>query len=88
MITTGTATAVPRRNRSLWKTGFFTVAHFLNDSYPNLYPALLPVLMVAMHFSVVLAGLLSSIAALTTQLLQPLMGLWADRVGTRYFVVG
>ncbi|PSR20167.1 MAG: MFS transporter [Sulfobacillus acidophilus] len=70
-----------------WRTAYFTVAHFLNDSYPNLYPALLPVLMVAMHFSVAMAGLLSSIAALTTQMLQPLMGLWADRVGTRYFVV-
>ncbi|MDA8194344.1 MAG: MFS transporter [Thermaerobacter sp.] len=71
-----------------WKTGIFTFAHFLNDAYPNLYPALLPVLMVAMHFSVALAGLLSSVAALTTQLLQPVMGLWADRVGGRGFVVG
>ncbi|PSR29512.1 MFS transporter, FSR family, fosmidomycin resistance protein [Sulfobacillus thermosulfidooxidans DSM 9293] len=87
MVTTG-AMAVPSRKRGVWKTGFFTFAHFLNDSYPNLYPALLPILMVAMHFSVALAGLLSSIAALTTQLLQPVMGLWADRVGTRYFVVG
>lgn len=74
--------------RPSWKTAYYTVAHFLNDSYPNLYPALLPVLMVFMHFSVAMAGLLSSIAALTTQLLQPVMGLWADRVGTRYFVVG
>lgn len=73
--------------RPSWKTGYFTFAHFLNDAYPNLYPALLPMLMVAMHFSVALAGLLSSIAALTTQLFQPVMGLWADRVGTRYFVV-
>ncbi|MCL4318354.1 MAG: MFS transporter [Firmicutes bacterium] len=88
MVTTGRATAIPGDNGSLWKTSVFTIAHFLNDSYPNLYPALLPILMVVMHFSVVLAGLLSSIAALTTQLLQPLMGLWADRVGTRYFVVG
>lgn len=44
--------------------------------------------MVSMHFSVALAGLLSSVAALTTQGLQPLMGLWADRVGTRFFVAG
>jgi FSR family fosmidomycin resistance protein-like MFS transporter len=70
------------------KTGAFTLGHFLNDSYPNLYPALLPVLMVQLHFSVALAGLLSSIAALTTQLLQPIAGLMADRFGTRWFVVG
>jgi FSR family fosmidomycin resistance protein-like MFS transporter len=74
---------------TIWvRTGAFTVGHFLNDSYPNLYPALLPVLMVAMHFSVALAGLLSSIGALTTQLLQPVAGLLADRLGTRWFVVG
>ena len=71
-----------------WKVGYYTLAHFLNDAYPNLFPSLLPVLMVSMHFSIALAGLLGSIAALTTQMLQPLMGLWADRVGTRHFVVG
>ena len=70
------------------RTSGFTLAHFVNDSYPNLYPALLPVLMVDMHFSVALAGLLSSVAALTTQLLQPVTGLLADRFGTRWFVVG
>jgi FSR family fosmidomycin resistance protein-like MFS transporter len=70
------------------RTSGFTLAHFVNDSYPNLYPALLPVLMVDLHFSVALAGILSSVAALTTQLLQPVTGLLADRFGTRWFVVG
>lgn len=78
----------PTARGTVWKTLGFTISHFFNDSYPSLYPALLPVLMVDMKFSVALAGLLSSIVALTTQLLQPVMGLWADRVGTRYFVVG
>ncbi|CAB1127808.1 MFS transporter [Candidatus Hydrogenisulfobacillus filiaventi] len=80
--------APPPARPAAWRTGFYTVAHFLNDTYPNLYPSLLPVLMAALHFSVALAGLLSSIAALTTQLLQPVMGLWADRAGGRGFVVG
>ncbi|MCL4352015.1 MAG: MFS transporter [Firmicutes bacterium] len=88
MISSSTLGEGTRVARPSWKTAYYTFAHFLNDSYPNLYPSLLPVLMVAMHFSIALAGLLSSIAALTTQMLQPLMGLWADRVGTRYFVVG
>lgn len=44
--------------------------------------------MVQLHFSVALAGLLSSIAALTTQLLQPVAGLLADRLGGRGFAVG
>ncbi len=88
MISSGVVQANSHSAHPSWRTGYYTFAHFLNDAYPNLYPSLLPVLMVAMHFSIALAGLLSSIAALTTQLLQPLMGLWADRVGTRYFVVG
>jgi FSR family fosmidomycin resistance protein-like MFS transporter len=83
------AQELPEQMGQVWlKTSGFTLGHFVNDSYPNLYPALLPVLMVDLHFSVVLAGLLSSIAALTTQLLQPLTGFLADRFGTRWFVVG
>ena len=88
MVPSGVMTASSSAKHPSWKTGYYTFSHFLNDAYPNLYPALLPVLMVTMHFSVALAGLLSSIAALTTQMLQPLMGLWADRVGTRFFVAG
>lgn len=83
------AERLPERLGSVWlRTSGFTLGHFVNDSYPNLYPALLPVLMVDLHFSVALAGLLSSVASLTTQLLQPVTGLLADRFGTRWFVVG
>ncbi len=88
VVPSSVMTASSSAKHPSWKTGYYTFSHFLNDAYPNLYPALLPVLMVTMHFSVALAGLLSSIAALTTQLLQPLMGLWADRIGTRFFVAG
>ncbi|MGC8488522.1 MAG: MFS transporter [Clostridia bacterium] len=80
---------LPEELGQVWlRTSGFTLGHFVNDSYPNLYPALLPVLMVDLHFSVALAGILSSVASLTTQLLQPITGLLADRFGTRWFVVG
>lgn len=71
-----------------WKTAMFAVAHMTNDTYPNLYPILLPELMVEMHFGTAAAGLISTVSALTTQLLQPVMGFEADRLGGRGFVVG
>jgi len=74
--------------RSIGKTLVFAVAHTVNDTYPNLYPVLLPVLMLQMNFGTAAAGLISTVTALTTQLLQPVMGYWADRVGGRSFVVG
>lgn len=73
---------------SLIKTGLFTIAHTLNDTSPNLYPVLLPILMLQLHFNTAAAGLISTVSALTAQLLQPVMGFWADRIGGRYFVVG
>lgn len=66
----------------------FTVAHLFNDTYPNLYPVLIPTLMKLMHFGIGQAGLITAVAALTTSLLQPFMGLWADRVGGNWFVSG
>ena len=69
-------------------TASFTVAHLINDSYPNLYPILLPELMLLMHFGTAAAGLISTVTSLTTQLLQPFTGYWADRIGGRRFVVG
>jgi len=66
----------------------FSVAHLMNDSYPNLYPILIPSLMPVLHFSVAQAGAITAVTAVTTQLLQPFMGLWADRTGGGWFVAG
>ena len=71
-----------------WKTAPFTLAHLVNDTYPNLYPILLPELMPQLHFGIAAAGFISTVSALTTQLLQPVMGFEADRFGGRSFVVG
>lgn len=75
-------------NRALGKTLIFTVSHLVNDTYPNLYPVLLPALMVQLSFNTAAAGLISTVSAMGAQLLQPLMGFWADRSGGRKFVVG
>lgn len=70
------------------RTMIFSVSHTLNDTYPNLYPVLLPVLMEELSFSTASAAFISTVSALSAQLLQPIMGLWADRIGSRKFVVG
>jgi len=71
------------------KAATLITAHVANDIYPHLYPGLLPIiLMPQLGFSIAAAGLISTVIALTTQLMQPVLGLWADRLGGRAFVVG
>lgn len=71
------------------KVATLITAHVTNDIYPHLYPGLLPiVLMPQLGFSIAAAGLISTVIALTTQLMQPVLGLWADKLGGRGFVVG
>lgn len=71
------------------KIATLITAHLVNDIYPHLYPGLLPVvLMPQLGFSIAAAGLISTVTALTTQLMQPILGLWADRIGGKMFVVG
>lgn len=82
-------TKEPPNNSEPKKATALITAHVANDIYPHLYPGLLPViLMPQLGFSIAAAGLISTVIALTTQLLQPVMGLWADRIGSRAFVVG
>ena len=76
------------KKHSVGKTLIFTVSHLVNDTYPNLYPVLLPTLMAQLSFNTAAASLISTVSALSAQLLQPFMGYWADRAGGRKFVVG
>lgn len=74
--------------KKLYTIGIFSLSHLINDTYPNLYPVLLPILMLQLHFSVTAAALISTITSLSSQLLQPLMGYFADRIGEKLFAVG
>ncbi len=68
------------------KLAGLTWAHLLNDGAANYLPGVLPVVLVAVHQPVQMAGVL--IASLTIgQALQPLLGWVADRVGGRWLVV-
>jgi FSR family fosmidomycin resistance protein-like MFS transporter len=60
--------------------------HFLNDGLANYLPGILPLLAIALHLPLApIAGLMSVL--LFGQMLQPVSGILADRVGGRGFAV-
>jgi FSR family fosmidomycin resistance protein-like MFS transporter len=72
------------------KTGrvnLLAMGHFINDSYQGFITPLLPLLMTKLDFGLALAGLVTSIASVSTSLIQPLFGHLADRSTTPYFIV-
>ncbi|MBD3386865.1 MFS transporter [candidate division KSB1 bacterium] len=72
------------------KTGrvnLLAMGHFINDSYQGFITPLLPLLMTKLDFGLALAGLVTSIASVSTSLIQPLFGHLADRSTAPYFVV-
>ncbi len=81
----GTARREPAATSPQMAFGVLAWAHFLNDAYVNYVPALLPVLMLTHHFPVALAGTLVLALQGVTAMFQPLVGLWADRLGGRLF---
>lgn len=75
------------RNRGQW-AGVLQVAagHLLHDTFTAFLAPLLPLLIPKLGISLVIAGLLSTLAQLPS-LFQPLLGYISDRVDIRLFVV-
>ncbi|HVA69366.1 MAG TPA: MFS transporter [Candidatus Binataceae bacterium] len=71
---------------NLWPLFSISWAHFLNDGASNYLPAVLPAVLVTMHIPVALVGVVMA-ALLAGQVLQPLCGLVADRLGGRSLVL-
>lgn len=63
-----------------------TWAHLLNDGAANYLPGVLPAILVSMNLSVSYAGVFMA-ALMIGQAAQPLVGLVADRIGGRAFVL-
>lgn len=61
-------------------------AHFLNDGSANYLPGILPAILVSLHESVSMAGVIMA-ALLIGQALQPFFGWVADRLGGRSLVL-
>lgn len=79
--------------RGSWRRGagltavVVAAAHGLNDLYAAFLHPLLPRIMEKLDLSIALAALLATTLTIASSLLQPLMGILADRWGARAFVV-
>src|SRR5437899_297338 len=64
-----------------------TLAHFVNDSYGQYLAILLPLMAASLHFSLGLASIVVTAYTITSSIIQPLLGHFADRHTTRYISV-
>lgn len=63
-----------------------TMAHFCVDSYATMVQPALPFLSARLGLDLASAGILGSVVAICGTV-QPLLGLWADRMARRYLVI-
>lgn len=84
---------MPGVRKREYKDGFQTgnvtlisVAHFLHDAYSTYLPPILPLLIEKFGISLFLSGLLGVIQRIPN-LLNPFIGILAERVKVRYFVI-
>ena len=63
-----------------------SLSHFCVDSYASLLQPVLPLLKANLGLSLAQTGFLGTIVSICN-ISQPLMGLWADRMGRRYLVI-
>jgi FSR family fosmidomycin resistance protein-like MFS transporter len=63
-----------------------SLCHFIHDVYSSFLSPLLPLLIEKLSLSLTRAGLLSTVMQIPA-LLNPLIGQWADRISTRWFVI-
>ncbi|MBU1053024.1 MAG: MFS transporter [Proteobacteria bacterium] len=63
-----------------------SACHFVHDVYSGFLSPLLPLLIEKFSLTLVRAGLLSTVMQLPS-LFNPLIGLWADRISVRWFII-
>jgi len=64
-----------------------SAAHLLNDTIQSLVPAIYPILKASFRLTFAQVGLIALILQLTASLLQPAVGMYADRRPTPYLLV-
>jgi FSR family fosmidomycin resistance protein-like MFS transporter len=87
-------TAVDTRTKSTpapnsFRTGgvlLISLCHFIHDVYSSFLSPLLPLLIEKLSLSLTRAGLLSTVMQLPA-LLNPMIGVWADRINVRWFII-
>ncbi|MEJ2040199.1 MAG: MFS transporter, partial [Desulfosarcinaceae bacterium] len=60
--------------------------HFVHDIYSSFLSPLLPLLIEKLSLSLTRAGLLTTVMQLPA-LINPIIGLWADRISVRWFII-
>jgi MFS transporter, FSR family, fosmidomycin resistance protein len=77
-----------RRIRPFQTGGVLLVSlcHFVHDVYSSFLSPLLPLLIEKLSLSLTQAGLLSTVMQLPA-LLNPFIGVWADRISVRWFII-
>ena len=63
-----------------------SLCHFIHDVYSSFLSPLLPLLIEKLSLSLTRAGLLSTVMQLPA-LLNPVIGMWADRISVRWFII-
>ena len=77
------------RQSAEFKTGriiVLSVSHFIHDVYSSFLSPMLPLLIEKLSMSLTRAGLLSTVIQLPA-LLNPFIGVWADRISVRWFII-
>ena len=74
------------QNFQLGKVSLIAIAHFFHDIYTAFLAPLLPLLRDSLGFNLTFAGFLSVVQRLPT-LLNPFVGMLAERTKARYFVI-
>ncbi len=69
------------------KLVLLTAVHFLTDLFSSLLTPILPALVMRMQLSLTQAGIIAGLPAMTSSLVQPLMGILGDRMEKRYFII-
>ena len=63
-----------------------SLSHFIHDVYSSFLSPMLPLLIEKLSMSLTRAGLLSTVMQLPA-LLNPFIGVWADRISIRWFII-
>lgn len=79
-----TLTARRTASRPATTVGLLSTAHLINDAYGTVYPALVPYMMVLLHWSVTVSALVGAVGW-ASQVAQPFLGRFVDARPNRFY---
>ncbi len=76
----------PKGSFDAFRVSILALGHMVNDSYSNVVPPLLPILKSAYDLSYTASGMLMTVFTITSSIVQPVFGYYADKHGRRWLV--